>query len=213
MSNDWKSFIVTTHYVTDLEGTDYSYQIPPTWKTELLVWDLLEKAPGTKCESLHSVLEAFDSICQVVAMLLGVPKDKNVEDLFDSGSIEQVFTNIWESISNAIPENLIKAAKSATQQPPQEDFSLAQALAMFAVECGWLPEQVLNLPKIQVITLTSSISDYVSQSMKFQASIHGIPLDGSGSDSYSSGTTDPTQINIEDELRQFQSAGLPVEVI
>lgn len=212
MANDWKTFIVTTKYVTDLQGVEYSYQIPPTWKTELLVWEILESSPNTDMSSLTSVLTAFDTISEAVSFILKLPKNKNIEDLFDGESIEQVFTHIWECIS-VVPEHIVKSAKSATQQSSSEEFSLSSALALFAAECGWTPEQVLALPKIQVMSLVTSISDYVSQNMKFQAAIHGIPLEEEGSAPTSSNSSEPAQIDIERQMREFQAAGLPIEVI
>ena len=212
MSNDWKTFIVTTKYVTDLQGSEYRYQIPPSWKSELLIWDILENSPNVQAADLESILSAFDAVSEAVTFVLQIPKQKNIEDIFDGDTIEEVFTNVWESIST-LPESVVKSAKEATKQKPTEDFSLSTALALFAAECGWTPDQVLALPKIQVMSLVSSISEYISQNMKFQAAIHGIPLDEPGSTQTSSSTSDPAQIDIEAQMMQFRAAGLPIEVI
>lgn len=212
MSNDWKTFIVTTKYVTDLQGFEYKYQIPPSWRSELLLWDILENSPNSQAADLESILSAFDAVSKAVTFILQIPKQKNIEDIFDGESIETVFTEIWESIST-LPEKLVKSAKAAVHKGPEEEFSLATALALFATECGWTPDQVLSLPKIQVMSLVSAISDYISQNMKFQAAIHGIPLDEPGSTLTSSSTPNSAQIDIEAQMLQFKAAGLPIEVI
>jgi hypothetical protein len=211
MANDWKTFIVTTKYVTDLQGVEYAYQIPPSWKTELLVWEILESSPEVNATSLSSVLTAFDIISEAVTFILKLPKDNNIEDTFDGESIEQVFTEIWNCIS-VIPEHIVQSAK-ASQKTSSDEFSLSTALALFAAECGWTPEQVLSLPKVQVMCLVSSISEYVSQNMKFQAAIHGIPLEEERSDTTSSNSPESAQIDIERQMRDFMAAGLPIEVI
>jgi len=209
MANDWKSFIVTTKYVTDLQGVEYSYSIPPSWKTELLIWEILEQAPQVNVESIESALEAFEVICDVVTFVINFPRHQNIEESFDSEGIETVFTDVWQSVVDSSVKELAQAPSTT----PPSDFSLAQALAMFATECGWTPEQVLSLPKVQVLSLTTSISDYVTQRLKFQAAIHGVPLEGDGEGPHSASSGDSAQIDIESQMMQFKAAGLPIEVI
>lgn len=212
MANDWKIFIVTTKYVTDLNGSVYEYQIPPTWKTELLLWEILENSPDVDVTNLASITDAFEAVTHAVAFVLQIPDREKIEDLFDGDSIERVFSDVWDSVS-VIPDEVLKSAKEATNQKFTDDFSLSTALALFAAECGWTPDQVLSLPKVQVMSLVSSISDYVTQNMKFQAAIHGIPIEEPAGGSRSSSSSDSAQIDIEAQMMQFKAAGLPIEVI
>lgn len=206
MSNDWKNFVVSIKYATDLNGKKYSYQVPPSWKTELQIWEILENSPSMEISDLNSAFTAVDTVCQILNVILNdLSPDDVIEDLFDSATIEQVFTDIWKTIIDA-PQAMQESIVGETPRS-DENFSIAGALAMFACECGWMPEQVLSLPKIQVVQLTSAISEHTSQRLKFQAAIHGVPI-SEDSASPSMGT----QINIEDQINEFRSQGLPVEV-
>lgn len=209
MSNDWKNFVVSTKHVSDLNGKIYTYQIPPAWKTELQIWEILESSPSLEVQDFDSALAAIDTVCQIVSILLpDLSIEDSIDNLFDSGTIESIFTDVWQSIMDSTPQTPSETPTSPHSASKKADFSIASALAMFACECGWMPEQVLSLPKIQVIQLTSAISEHTSQRMKFQAAIHGVPIqDDSASPSFG------TQINIEDQIQDFQTQGLPVEVI
>lgn len=208
MSNEWKNFVVTIKYVTDLNGKRYSYQIPPAWKTELLIWDVLENSPELEASDFESALNAVDTVCKILeVILIDLRPEDSIDEIFDSGTIESIFSDVWQSMQNANPKSFKDGSLVSTQTPSDtDDFSMAKALAMFACECGWTPEQVLALPKIQVIELTSAISEHTSQRLKFQAAIHGVPIEDSASSSVGA------QINIEDQIREFSSMGLPVEV-
>ncbi len=209
MANDWKSFIVTPYYVTDLNGVEYVFFLPPSWKTELLIWDILESSSGFEISDITSALAAVDSLSKIVALLLNFPPSKKVEELFDGETIENAFITTWHSIlDSTIPGTEGKPLPASS--PKKEEFNLAQALAMFACECGWTPDQVLSLPKVQVVQLTQAISEYAGHRMKFQAAIHGCPLEtGNDSASYAP----DAQIDIEKQISQFQEHGLPIEVI
>lgn len=209
MSNDWKNFVVTIKYVTDLNGKKYFYQIPPSWKTELQIWEILENSSDLEVHDFESALSAVDTVCQIIGILLfEFPVDGCVEDCFDSSTIEQIFADIWQSIQGSSPQAIQELAGKSLPTTKTDDFSMASALAMFACECGWTPDQVLSLPKIQVIQLTSAISEHTSQRMKFHAAIHGVPISDD-----SSGTPIGAQINIEDQINEFRGQGLPVEVM
>jgi hypothetical protein len=208
MSNDWKSFVVTPHYVTDLNGREYSFLLPPSWKTELLIWEALETSSGLEIQTLDDALEAFDLISQTISVILNLPPSQKVDELFETESIESIFTSIWQTIvGEGTPNDLIKDLPKSLDSKA-EPFNFAQALAMFACECGWTPDQVLSLPKIQVVHLASAISEYVGHRMKFQAAIHGVPMDAEGT---SSGTSPTAQIDIESQIEQFRKKGLAIE--
>jgi len=211
MANDWKSFVVTPLYLTDLNDTEYVINLPPSWKTELLIWDILEKTSGFDIKDYETAFDAVDSVCKILALLLNFPPSKKVEDLFDSGTIEATFAAVWNSIvETAIATPKTDKTSSKSSPPKADDFNLAQALAMFACECGWMPEQVLSLPKIQVMQLTQAISEYAGHRLRFQAAIHGCPID---SEPNSASSVPNTQIDIERQLQDFQAAGLPIEVM
>ena len=201
---EWKLFVGTKKYVLDLHGVEYSYDLPPSWKVELQIWEIISRAGDLEITDLQTAFQTIDVLSEVVALVLGIPPTRNFDDLFCVEVIQQVFSDVWLSLQDTKLQG-VESTFAASEASP-EGFSIAKALSMFAVECGWTPSQVLELPKVQVVELTKAISDYVSHKMKFQAAIHGVDVDGSKSGDY-------TQIDNEDEMQKLKQQGLPIEVI
>ncbi|MEM4720583.1 MAG: hypothetical protein QXT73_00800 [Candidatus Methanomethylicaceae archaeon] len=200
--NDWHTFVTQTRLVTDQSGHTYSYLVPPSWKTELQLWDVFQELQLP--HDLDSYLHSLDLVCAVVGIVLGIPRSV-VENEFDFETVERVFEEVWSYIN---PAEIIEEEKSKTASTvsvsKDSEFNLANVLAMFGVECGYLPSDVLDMPRRQVIALAEAVSKYVSQKLKFQAAIHGAEVDGEA---------EPAQIDNEDYWRSLAAKGLPVEVL
>lgn len=171
MGNEWKNYIVQTRWVTDSSGKEHSYQIPPSWKLELLIWDIFNALDST--QDLPSTLDNYTQAIIAVSLVLDM-KAEDIEELFTIEEIMDIFGQIWDCIAPTA-EEVLEVAKM--EEKTKVDFSIDQALAMFAVECGWAPDRVLDMPKRQVVPLAEAISEYVSQRMKFTAAIHGVDVD------------------------------------
>lgn len=199
MANEWKDYIVQTRRVIDSSGKEHTYQIPPSWKLELLIWDIFHSLELN--QDIASTVDNFDLVMKAVSLVLDL-EPTEIEELFALDDIEDIFAQIWVCIAPSEEElRLVETHVGREQQ----SFTIDQALAMFAVECGWDPSRVLEMPKRQVIPLAEAISEYVSQRMKFQAAIHGIDVD--------EGAKGATNTQIEDE-RYWKdlSKELPIEV-
>jgi len=201
--DDWRDFVVQVRRVQDLKGREHSFTVPPSWKTELQFWELFESFSAST-STLQDHLSNFDLVAAAVALVLGISLER-VDD-FSSEQIEGVFNEVFTHI---IP-NPTDVEVAVTQQKGKkkgQEFSLSDALAMFGSECGWLPADILEMPRKQVFLLAEAVTQYVAQKMKFQAAIHGADIEGGGA-----GTPGKAQIDSEEYWMNLQSQGLPVEV-
>lgn len=201
MGNEWKNYIVQTRWVTDSSGKEHFYQIPPSWKLELLIWDIFTDLDDPS-QDLSSLINNYDYALQAVSLILDL-KPEVIEESFTIDVIMAVFSEVWDCI--APTEEEVKGIITTKIGKVSDEFTMDQCLAMFAVECGWEPARVLEMPKMQVVPLTEAISDYVAQRMRFQAAIHGVDVDEGAKDAVS------TQIEDEGYWRDL-SKELPVEV-
>lgn len=198
--NDWHTFVTQTRLVVGQSGRTYSYSIPPSWKIELQLWDIFQELQLP--HDLDSYLHSLDLVCAVVGAVLGIPSSE-VENEFDFETVEHVFEEVWSYIN---PTEIIEAEKARPDLDKTShgvEFNLANVLAMFGVECGYLPSDVLDMPRRQVIALAEAVSKYVSQKLKFQAAIHGAEVDSEA---------EPAQIDNENYWQSLAAKGLPVEV-
>ena len=199
--DDWQDFIVHTRRIKNLTGREFTYKIPPSWKTELLLWEYFKEFSSSF--TLQDYLANFEHMVAAVALILDVSPEE-VEN-FSSEQIELIFSGAWDHIIPDV-EEVGKVSAPLKQKAAEQDATMAGALAMFGVECGWLPRDVLEMPRKQVLALASNVTHYVAQKMKFQAAIHGAEIEGGA------GKPDMTQIDSESYWRDLQSKGLPVEV-
>jgi hypothetical protein len=204
MNNDWRDFIVRTRRIVDNAGCEHLLKIPPSWKIELQIWEIFESV--TEAVDLEIYLQNFDLIVKVVALLLDLSVEY-VEDNFESEEIEAIFSTVWVSISPNL-EKAMEEAEFTAKSQAAESFSLSKALAMFSVECGWLPEHVLEMPRVQVLKLSTAIAEYIAQQMKFTAAIHGVSVDSEEG----AGLDGDTQIKDETYWKDLAAQGIPVEV-
>ncbi len=202
----WKSFLVERHSVEDVNGNLIYYQVPPSWRLELQLWDLLETA-FSKSPDLNEVFSDDEVVLDFVALALGISKS-DVEERLDSESIESTFLDVWNYIAPT-PDEIKTANEYMTTIEDMHKDLFSHAIAMFAVECGWFPDQILDLPKVQVSALGAAISTYLSDRMKFQASIHGAKLEG---DESAPDSSNFTKLDDEAALRGLQLDGLPIEI-
>jgi hypothetical protein len=201
--DDWQTFIIQTRRVVDSNGREFFYRVPPAWRIELQLWDLFKDI--VEPNNVESYLNNYDLICKSVALLLETFPEI-VEESFVSDEIERIFHEVWEFILPN-PEDLKQSPKSSGGKKGEEESSMRYALSMLGVECGFLPEDVLNMPRQQVLLLTEAISQYISQKMKFQAAIHGADIEGGGA-----GTSNTAQIDSEEYWTNLKAQGLPIEV-
>ena len=201
----WKAFLVEKRVIFDVDDIPIKYQVPPSWRLELQLWDLLENAFRQR-PSLEEVFADDVLVLEFVALALQISVSE-VESRLDSEAIESTFLDVWKHIAPT-PEELQDVEGQVAEIEKLDKDLFTHAIAMFAVECGWFPNQVLDLPKIQVSTLGTSVSNYLADKMKFQATIHGARMDGD------SAPEEGDLIKLDDEtaLRGLQLDGLPIEI-
>ena len=205
MANSWHAFLVQSKTYVDVDDVELTVSLPPSWLVELQLWEMLE---SSLLSSIEISVADPDSIIHALSLFTGLTVQE-IEDRFDGSTIEQMFIDLWESIKPQDQE--IEEAKKAEKTLVEHEVDLfTHSLAMFAVECGWVPMKVLSMPKRQINILGSSISQYVSDRLRFQAAIHGAEIDG---ESGGKSAQNVTQLGDDiDLLRDLQSRGLPIEV-
>jgi hypothetical protein len=205
VSTSWKVFLTQTKTYVDVNGNGLTITLPPSWIVELQLWEMLES-------SLLNNPQEFgfgdpESVIQALSFFTGLSVSE-IENRFDSETIELMFFDLWESIKPLDEE--VKEAEQASMTVMQQEVNLfTHSLAMFAVECGWAPYKVLSMPKRQINMLGAAVSDYIANRLRFQAAIHGAELDG---DDAGKNTQNVTKLDDIDVLRDLQMKGLPIEV-
>lgn len=205
MSTSWKVFLTKTKTYTDVNGVELTVTLPPSWIVELQLWELLEET--LLINPLESSLGDPETVIGALSFFTGLSVSE-IEDRFDSDTIELMFLDLWESI-RPLEEEVHEAEKASMTVMQQEINLFTHSLAMFAVECGWAPLKVLSMPKRQINMLGAAVSDYIANRLRFQAAIHGAELDG---DDQSQSTQNVTKLDDADVLRDLQMKGLPIEV-
>jgi len=205
VSTSWKVFLTKTKTYTDVNGVELTVTLPPSWIVELQLWELLEET--LLINPLESSLGDPETVIGALSFFTGLSVSE-IEDRFDSDTIELMFLDLWESI-RPLEEEVHKAEKASMTVMQQEINLFTHSLAMFAVECGWAPLKVLSMPKRQINMLGAAVSDYIANRLRFQAAIHGAELDG---DDQSQSTQNVTKLDDADVLRDLQMKGLPIEV-
>lgn len=205
MSTSWKVFLTKTKTYTDVNGVELTVTLPPSWIVELQLWELLEET--LLINPLESSLGDPETVIGALSFFTGLSVSE-IEDRFDSDTIELMFFDLWESI-RPLEEEVHEAEKASMTVMQQEINLFTHSLAMFAVECGWAPLKVLSMPKRQINMLGAAVSDYIANRLRFQAAIHGAELDG---DDQSQSTQNVTKLDDADVLRDLQMKGLPIEV-
>lgn len=205
MTNSWHAFLVQTKTYVDVNNVELTLTLPPSWIVELQLWELLETS---LLSSLDATLGDPDSVIQALSFFTGLSVIE-IEDRFDGETIEKMFIDLWEAIKPQ--DNEIAEAQKAEKTLVEHEVDLfTHSLAMFAVECGWVPMKVLSMPKRQINILGSAISEYVANRLRFQAAIHGAEIEGEPS---GKSAQNVTQLGEDvDILRDLQSRGLPIEV-
>jgi len=205
VSTSWKVFLTKTKTYTDVNGVELTVTLPPSWIVELQLWELLEET--LLINPLESSLGDPETVIGALSFFTGLSVSE-IEDRFDSDTIELMFFDLWESI-RPLEEEVHEAEKASMTVMQQEINLFTHSLAMFAVECGWAPLKVLSMPKRQINMLGAAVSDYIANRLRFQAAIHGAELDG---DDQSQSTQNVTKLDDADVLRDLQMKGLPIEV-
>jgi len=205
VSTSWKVFLTKTKTYTDVNGVELTVTLPPSWIVELQLWELLEET--LLINPLESSLGDPETVIGALSFFTGLSVSE-IEDRFDSDTIELMFLDLWESI-RPLEEEVHEAEKASMTVMQQEINLFTHSLAMFAVECGWAPLKVLSMPKRQINMLGAAVSDYIANRLRFQAAIHGAELDG---DDQSQSTQNVTKLDDADVLRDLQMKGLPIEV-
>jgi hypothetical protein len=205
MVNSWHVFVTQNKTYVDVNGVELTITLPPSWIVELQLWEQLEST--LLSNPLEATMGDPETVIQALSFFIGL-SIQEIEDRFDSDTIELMFLDLWESIKPS--ENDLQEAEKTSSSIMEHEINLfTHSLAMFAVECGWAPHKVLSMPKRQINLLGAAISDYIGNRLKFQAAIHGAEIDG-GSDAQSAQNV--TRLDDADVLRDLQMKGLPIEV-